>query len=262
MPSSDVISALDTLHKKLEKLEPAIKNVELATEVTRMVHAIPTRYEQLLQEIEQEEIRFKEQLVGLCKTELDQITEARKSLFEVMEMETERLAETAAQTQQTVREAVDESRRNQEELVALKQDLHQFVAELSPLNIPGRFDVLEADLAELKTLTHPLPEVQKHLASQLGSLEEGGSEGSLIQNLTNQLKQQKEFTQRELASSLIATERELKSLEKRLDSRLIQMQEEWDQKHKTQQLLAWISVFLLFILSAGMIFIGMQVLNP
>ena len=48
MASELVLKALDNLHRELERLEPAIKHVETAAEVTKIVKEIPQKHINLL----------------------------------------------------------------------------------------------------------------------------------------------------------------------------------------------------------------------
>ena len=70
MASQEVLTALETLHREIEKLEPAIKHVETAQQVTQTVKAIPQKHVELLQEVKSNDAKHKDELKNLFEKEL------------------------------------------------------------------------------------------------------------------------------------------------------------------------------------------------
>lgn len=67
MPSKEVLTALQELHEELEKLEPAIRHIEAAEQVTRTVKEIPERHKKLIEEINQTDKAHKQELKVLLQ---------------------------------------------------------------------------------------------------------------------------------------------------------------------------------------------------
>ena len=80
MASQEVITALESLHREIEKLEPAIKHVETAQQVTQTVKAIPQKHVELLTEVKNNDAKHKEELKNLFAKELSGFTAENKKL--------------------------------------------------------------------------------------------------------------------------------------------------------------------------------------
>ena len=62
MASQEVLTKLEELHRELEHLQPAIRQVEMAQQVIKSIQAIPLLYKELTEEIKKEDLAFKEEL--------------------------------------------------------------------------------------------------------------------------------------------------------------------------------------------------------
>jgi t-SNARE complex subunit (syntaxin) len=80
MASQQVITALETLHRELEKLEPAIKHIETAQLVTETVKQIPGKHVELMEEIRKRDSRHKDELVKSFNTEAKLLTQENKTV--------------------------------------------------------------------------------------------------------------------------------------------------------------------------------------
>ena len=67
MKSPEVLQALETLHREIEKLEPAIRHVEMAEQVTQSVKQIPQKHLEFLKEVKSNDEKHKEELISLRK---------------------------------------------------------------------------------------------------------------------------------------------------------------------------------------------------
>ncbi len=70
MLSQEVLTALESLHREIERLEPAIKHVETAQQVTQTVKAIPQKHLEFLQEVKGNDAKHKDELKNLFAKEL------------------------------------------------------------------------------------------------------------------------------------------------------------------------------------------------
>jgi len=129
MASQEVLTALETLHREIEKLEPAIKHVETAQQVTQTVKAIPQKHVELLQEIKNNDAEHKEELKALFAKELSDFTEENK-----------RLQKTTTDIQQQVK-------LEQEALAKLRETVQSFHERVEQINFPERLDKLDANVA-------------------------------------------------------------------------------------------------------------------
>ena len=78
MASPEVLTALETLHREIEKLEPAIKHVEMALLVTQTVKEIPHKHVELMEEVKDNDTKHKNELKNLFTKELSSISEENK----------------------------------------------------------------------------------------------------------------------------------------------------------------------------------------
>ena len=129
MASKDVITALETLHREIEKLEPAIKHVESAQKVTQTVKEIPQKHVELLNEIKSNDAKHKDDLKNLFALELSSVVKENK-----------KLQETTSEIQQQVK-------LEQEALAKLKETVQSFHERVEKVNFPERLDKLDANVA-------------------------------------------------------------------------------------------------------------------
>ena len=131
MASQEVITALETLHREIEKLEPAIKHVETAQQVTQTVKAIPQKHVELLQEVKSNDAKHKDELKNLFAKELSGFTEENKEL------------------QKTTTEIQQQVKLEQEALAKLKETVQSFHERVVKINFPERLDKLDANVADI-----------------------------------------------------------------------------------------------------------------
>ena len=129
MASQEVITALESLHREIEKLEPAIKHVETAQQVTQTVKAIPQKHVELLTEVKNNDAKHKEELKNLFAKELSGFTEENKKL------------------QKTTTEIQQQVKLEQEALAKLKETVQSFHERVEKINFPERLDKLDANVA-------------------------------------------------------------------------------------------------------------------
>jgi chromosome segregation ATPase len=133
MASQEVITALESLHREIEKLEPAIKHVETAQQVTQTVKAIPQKHVELLTEVKNNDAKHKEELKNLFAKELSGFTEENKKL------------------QKTTTEIQQQVKLEQEALAKLKETVQLFHERVEKINFPERLDKLDANVAGIMT---------------------------------------------------------------------------------------------------------------
>lgn len=74
MASQEVLTALETLHREIEKLEPAIKHVETAQQVTQVIKSIPQKHLELLKDVKSIDAKHKEDLKNLFANEISELS--------------------------------------------------------------------------------------------------------------------------------------------------------------------------------------------
>src|SRR5690606_27359284 len=80
MASQEVLTALESLHREIEKLEPAIKHVETAQQVTQTVKAIPQKHVELMQEVKSNDAKHKDELRNRFAKELEMVGKIRTQI--------------------------------------------------------------------------------------------------------------------------------------------------------------------------------------
>jgi chromosome segregation ATPase len=159
MPSQEVITALESLHRELDKLEPAIKHVELAQQVTQTLKDIPIKHIELINELKDTDIRYKVELNEIFSNELIALTEQTKAL-----------QKTTSDIQQQIQSDLETLKQLQETV----QNFHEKVAKI---NFPERLDRLDANVAGIMAAV-------QSVQSRLDGME---------RNLTDRLKDMAEY---------------------------------------------------------------------
>lgn len=157
MASQEVLLALDSLHRELEKLEPAIKHVETAQQVTEIVKGIPQKHLDFLEEITKADSNFKNGLQKIFEREI-----------KVLITENKKLAETTSEIQEQVK-------LEQVALSKLKDTVQSFHDRVESINFPERLDKSDARIVGIM-------EAILLVQSRLDCLD------SLERNISNRLK--------------------------------------------------------------------------
>lgn len=195
MASQQVLTALESLHKELEKLEPAIKHVETAVEVTRIVKEIPQKHISLLAEIKSEDDRHKEELKKIFSKELSLLVNENREL------------------QKTTLEIQKQVQLELEALAVLKDKSQAFHDKLERINFPERLDKVDANvagiMAAVQSIQSRLDIVERNLSDRLKELQSeikeshDGIINSLKQSFTEVSNHQLEF-QKVIQESIIS----------------------------------------------------------
>jgi chromosome segregation ATPase len=174
MASQEVLSALESLHREIEKLEPAIKHVETAQQVTQTVKAIPQKHVELLQEVKSNDIKHKDELKNLFVKELSGFTEENKKLQKntnVIQQQVQLEQEALSKLRDTVQNFYD-----QVDKINFPKRLKDIDSGVSSnLNaihsVQGRFDLIESNLSEkLKDLKIKETETRNILENEIKNL--------------------------------------------------------------------------------------------
>jgi chromosome segregation ATPase len=175
MASQEVLKALETLHREIEKLEPAIKHVETAQQVTQIVKAIPQKHVELLQEVKSNDAKHKDELKNLFAKELSGFTEENKKL------------------QKTTTEIQQQVKLEQEALAKLKETVQSFHERVEKINFPERLDKLDANvagiMAAIQSVQSRLDGLERNIADRLRDMQDYQKESRVI--LQNSLEQSK-----------------------------------------------------------------------
>lgn len=173
MASQEVLAALDSLHREIEKLEPAIKHVETAQQVTQIVKAIPQKHVELLQEVKSNDAKHKDELKNLFAKEIFGFTEENKKL------------------QKTTTEIQIQVKLEQEALSRLKETVQSFYERVEKINFPERFDKLDVNISGIisaeKAIQGRLDMVEMHVSDWLKDINDYQKETREI--LINELEQ-------------------------------------------------------------------------
>jgi hypothetical protein len=158
MASHEVLSALESLHKELEKLEPAIRHVEAAQAVTQIVKAIPQKHVELLNEIGEKDAQYKEELKRLFAEELNAICQENEKL------------------QQSTIDIGEQVKTEVEALGRLKEGIQNFHERVEKINFPERLDKVDANvagiMAAVQTVQSRFDAVERNVLDRIRDLHE------------------------------------------------------------------------------------------
>lgn len=158
MASQEVLTALESLHREIEKLEPAIKHVETAQQVTQTVKAIPQKHVELLQEVKSNDAKHKDELKNLFEKELSGFTEENKKL------------------QKTTTEIQQQVKLEQEALAKLKETVQSFHERVEKINFPERLDKLDANvagiMAAIQSVQSRLDGLERNISDRLRDMQD------------------------------------------------------------------------------------------
>ncbi len=158
MASQEVLTALESLHREIEKLEPAIKHVETAQQVTQTVKAIPQKHVELLTEVKNNDAKHKEELKNLFAKELSGFTEENKKL------------------QKTTTEIQQQVKLEQEALAKLKETVQSFHERVEKINFPERLDKLDANvagiMAAIQSVQSRLDGLERNISDRLRDMQD------------------------------------------------------------------------------------------
>ena len=169
MASENVINTLKSLHRELDRLEPAIRHVEIAQEITKMVKDIPQKHIELLAVIKSNDNNHKSELQQLFKEELHGITD-----------ETKKIASTTSRIQEEINT----------ELLTLgkvRESLQAFHERIEKINFPERLDKLDANIAGIMaailSIQSRLDNVERNIIDRLQTMTD--SQKTALKGLEN-----------------------------------------------------------------------------
>ena len=126
MASQLVLEALESLHQELDKMQPAIRQVELAEQVMAEARKIPEHYLKLVSRIEEQEAQFKQKLAA----ELDEHAD-------LVRKEVGTLVTEAGNT-------INNLTKHEEHFGVIQKRMEPLVNQLSSLQLEPRLDKLQS----------------------------------------------------------------------------------------------------------------------
>lgn len=193
MASQQVINALETLHRELEKLEPAIKHIEMAQLVTETVKTIPQKHLDLIREVKENDSFHKEELKELFIREINSLAAESKKLVKIAEDKLSEIIENDAQYKgellnifsKELSEITEENKKlrastillqdqvkiEQEALGKLREKIQSFYDRIERINFPERLDKLDATtagiMAAVQSVQSRLDNLERNITDRL-----------------------------------------------------------------------------------------------
>jgi hypothetical protein len=173
MASEKVLQSLETLHRELEKLGPAIEHVETAKKIAETVKDIPQKHFELIKSVKETDENFKKELKEQLKSEASKIT-----------VEVNKIILSFKDTQGMLKaEIID--------LDKLKKTIKDFHIEIVRINFPERLDKMDANvagiMAAVQAIQGRLDLLERNLADRLKDNQELQKDMKLeIKNLLDQ----------------------------------------------------------------------------
>ena len=154
MASQQVLIALEELHQELNKLEPAIKHIETAQLVTKMVKDIPKKLLEISNDLK---VLFSEEL-------------------KVITVENKKISKTTSDIQEVVKVEIEEINKSRKVIAAFHEKVLQ-------INFPERLDKLDANVSGLMAAIHStqsrLDNIERNLSDKMRDLSDKQKEEML-----------------------------------------------------------------------------------
>lgn len=129
MASEKVLQSLETLHRELDKLSPAIEHVQTAQKISETVKDIPNKHLELIKSIKQTDEDYKKELKEQLKSDASKIT-----------VEVNQIIQKFKDTQDLLKgEIID--------LEKLKKTIKDFHVDIVRINFPDRLDKMDTNVA-------------------------------------------------------------------------------------------------------------------
>lgn len=158
MASQEVLTALETLHREIEKLEPAIKHVETALSVTKVVKGIPQKHIDLINEVNESHQNHKKELSDIFSKELRLLTE-----------EFRKIGKDTEEIQKQVKY-------EQKYLAELRDKATKLYEGIEKINFPERLDKLDANvagiMAAIQSVQSRLDGLERNIADRLRDMQD------------------------------------------------------------------------------------------
>ena len=173
MASEKVLQSLETLHKELEKLGPAIEHVETAKKIAETVKDIPHKHFELIESVKETDENFKKELKEQLKSEASKIT-----------VEVNQIIYSLKDTQGLLKSEIID-------LEKLKKTIKDFHVEIVRINFPERLDKMDANvagiMAAVQAIQGRLDLLERNIADRLKDNQEFQKDMKLeIKNLLDQ----------------------------------------------------------------------------
>lgn len=153
MASEKVLQSLETLHRELDKLSPAIEHVQTAQKISETVKDIPNKHLELIKSVKQTDEDYKKELKEQLKNDASKIT-----------VEVNQIIQKFKDTQDLLKgEIVD--------LDKLKKTIKDFHVDIVRINFPDRLDKMDANvagiMAAVQAIQGRLDLVERNISDQL-----------------------------------------------------------------------------------------------
>jgi hypothetical protein len=153
MASEKVLQSLETLHRELDKLSPAIEHVQTAQKISETVKDIPNKHLELIKSIKQTDEDYKKELKEQLKSDASKIT-----------VEVNQITQKFKDTQDLLKgEIID--------LEKLKKTIKDFHVDIVRINFPDRLDKMDANvagiMAAVQAIQGRLDLVERNISDQL-----------------------------------------------------------------------------------------------
>jgi uncharacterized membrane-anchored protein len=189
MPSEVVLGALEELHLQIERMQPAIRQVEIAEELINEVKKLPEEHVNLIGRIKEQELRFK-----------DKISNELKGYAQELGQQVNVVVKTADGTMSNLA-------KHDEQLQALRENIKVYYNKMSGMQLDLRLDSIqrtcESKLEKLDASTGAIQMGIQNIQGRLDLIEtnianrlkeEGDKQRAMLVQVQSQLKQQRVLT--------------------------------------------------------------------
>jgi hypothetical protein len=180
MPSPEVLSALETLHKEIDKLQPAIRHVEAAVTLTQTLEKLPEKHLEFLDALKDRDIAHKDEIEIVFKERLNTVTATTEVL------------------QKAVDDTLNQISTQIEQNEALLASITEYYTLIKQINFPERLDKLDSTVAGIMAAVQVVQ-------SRLDNLER-----NIVDDI-KELRKYQEESRTALENNLAATKKEIQT---------------------------------------------------
>lgn len=168
-PSEQVLQALEELHQQIDRMQPAIRQVEIAEQLISEVRKIPEQYIELLGKLGNQEQKFKEQLTNALESQASELKRQVKTVVD------------------SAGRMIDGAKDINKNLSALTGDIKAYYNKMSGMQLDVRLDTLQ------NTLTTRFEKLDTHTSSLLLGIQNIQGELDLLEsNIGSRLQDEAE----------------------------------------------------------------------
>ena len=157
MKNEQISEALENIRQNLSELEPAIKHVNMASEVTRIVGEIPQKHADFLNELKTLDLEHKNELKSILENETKEILRKNDELIVHLQ------------------KSIESENQFASKLESYSSEISEYINKLNSIDFPSRLDKLDSNVASINQVVNnlhsKLDNIERDLRDQIRDME-------------------------------------------------------------------------------------------